>query len=191
MITGIAPGTATITASLAGCEPCRFQVTVLPEGEDTGTILPKYLTTSKNTLVLSEPGAAASLQVTGINISATAMNTQTLWQTADPAIISVAAVGPSATITALQTGKTNITVGNPESSNTLSVDVKVGALYEWDDTAVVYISAAEDVVTMVKGERKTIGAALVNSVSQSGFSFSVSGSAIIDVTGSVSGSSHS
>jgi hypothetical protein len=188
VITGIATGTATITASLAGCEPCRFQVTVLPEGEDPGTILPQYLTTGKNTLVLSEPGAASTLQVTGINISTAAMNTQTVWQAADPSLVSIASIGPSAAITALTQGKTKITVSNPESSNTLSIDVKVGALYEWDEKAIVYISTEQDVVTLVKGEQKTIGATLVNSTSQSGFSFTVSGSPVIAATGSISGS---
>jgi hypothetical protein len=66
--------------------------------------------------------------------------------------------------------------------------VKVGALYEWDDTAAVYITTETDVVTMIKGEQKTIGASLVNSTVQSGFTFSVSGSNIIDVSGSLSGS---
>jgi hypothetical protein len=116
------------------------------------------------------------------------MNTQTVWQAADPAVISVASSGPQATVTALQTGKTTVTVSNPESSNTLSIDVKVGALYEWDDAAVVYISTAEDVVTLVKGETKTIAAALVNSAAQGGFSFTVSGKPIIAATGSLSGS---
>jgi hypothetical protein len=187
IITGIAPGTAVITASLAGCEPCRFQVTVLPEGEDTETILPKYMTTGKNALVLAEPGAAASLQVTGVNISTAAMTTQTVWQAEDPAVISVAAIGPSAAITALKQGTTKITVSNPESANTLSIEVKVGALYEWDETAVVYISTEQDVVTMVRGERRTIGAALVNSTGNFGFSFTVSGAPIITAAGSVSG----
>jgi hypothetical protein len=187
-ITGITSGTAVITASLAGCEPCRFNVTVLPEGESIETILPSYLTTAKNAIVLNEPGAAAVAQVTGINISAADMATKTIWAVEDTSIVSIAASGSFGTVTALAAGKTKITVSNPESSNTISFEVKVGALYEWDEVSAVYISTQEDVVTLVKGERKTIGATLVNSTANFGFSFTVSGSPIIEATGSVSGS---
>jgi uncharacterized protein YjdB len=186
-ITGIAPGTAAIAASLAGCEPCRFQVTVLPEGEPIGTVLPQYLTTGKNAIVLSEPGASSPLQVTGVNISAAALNTQTVWRVEDPAVVSLSAVGPSATVAALKAGKTKIAVSNPESSNTLSIDVKVGALYEWDDAAVAYITTEQDTIAMTRGETKTIAAALANSASQAGFAFRVSGSPIIAAKGSASG----
>jgi hypothetical protein len=187
-VSGISTGTALITASLAGSEPCVFNITVLPEGEPVDTILPQYLTTARNAIVLSEPGASTAVTVTGVNIPTAGMATGTRWQADDPGVVSVAASGSQATITALQTGKTKISVSNPASSNTLSLDVKVGALFEWDETAVVYIAAETDVVTMIKGERKTIGASLVNSTLQSGFTFSVSGSPIIDVTGSLSGS---
>jgi hypothetical protein len=187
-VSGISTGTAIITAALAGSEPCVFNVTVLPEGESVDTILPQYLTTAQNAVVLPEPGASKAVTVTGVNIPAASMAAGTQWRVEDSSIASVAASGSQATVTAMQTGKTKITVSNPKSSNTLAIDVKVGALYEWDDTAVVYIAAEADVVTMIKGEQKTIGASLVNSTLQSGFTFSVSGSPIIDVSGSLSGS---
>ncbi|MDR2019467.1 MAG: hypothetical protein LBQ14_01730 [Treponema sp.] len=186
-VSGITAGTARITAALAGSEPCVFNITVLPEGEPVDAILPQYLTTAQNAVVLSEPGASKTLTVTGVNIPAASMATGTQWRAEDPGVVSVAASGSQATVTAVQTGKTKVIVSNPESSNTLALDVKVGALYEWDDTAVVYIAAEADVVTMIKGERKTIGARLVNSTLQTGFTFSVSGSPIIDVSGSLSG----
>ena len=187
-VSGISTGTALITATLPGSESCVFNITVLPEGEPVDTILPQYLTTAQNAIVLSEPGASTVARVTGVNVPAASMATGTRWQAEDPSVVSVAAFGSQATITALQTGKTKITVSNPESSNTLALDVKVGALFEWDDTAIVYITAETDVVAMIKGERKTIGASLVNSALQSGFTFSVSGSPIIDVSGALSGS---
>jgi hypothetical protein len=187
-VSGISTGTALITATLAGSEPCVFNITVLPEGEPIETILPQYLTTAQNAIVLREPGASVAAKVTGVNIPVAGMATGTSWLADDPGVVSLAASGSQATITALKTGKTKVTVSNPESSNTLSLDVKVGALYEWDDTAVVYITTGTDVVTMIKGEQKTIGASLVNSTVQSGFTFSVSGSNIIDVSGSLSGS---
>jgi hypothetical protein len=187
-VSGISPGEARITATLTGSEPCVFNITVLPEGEPVDTILPQYLTTTQNAIVLSEPGAFTVVRVTGVNVPTESMATRTQWQAEDSGVVSVAASGSKATLTALQTGKTRITVANPESSNTLSLEVKVGALYEWDDAAVVYIATETDVVTMIKGEQKTIGASLVNSTLQTGFTFSVSGSPIIDVTGALSGS---
>jgi hypothetical protein len=187
-VSGISPGAALVTAALAGSEPCVFNITVLPEGEPVDTILPQYLTTARNAIVLSEPGASTEARVTGVNIPAESMATRTQWHVEDPGIVSAAASGSQAALTALQTGKTRITVSNPDSSNSITIEVKVGALYEWDETALVYIAAEADVVTMVKGQRKTIGASLVNSALQTGFTFSVSGSPIIDVTGALSGS---
>jgi hypothetical protein len=187
-VSGISTGTALVTASLAGSEPCLFNITVLPEGEPLDTVLPQYLTTAKNALVLSEPGASLTVSVTGVNIPALSMAAKTQWKAEDPAVVSIAASGSRAALTALQTGKTKIAVSNPDSSNSIAIDVKVGALYEWDDTAAVYIATETDVVTMVKGEQKTIGASLVNSAVNTGFTFSVSGNPLIDITGSLSGS---
>jgi hypothetical protein len=187
-VSGVSPGVARITAVLAGSEPCVFNITVLPEGEPVDTILPQYLTTAQNAVVLSEPGASTVARVTGVNVPAESMATRTQWQAENPGIVSIAASGSQATLTALQTGKTRISVSNPDSSNSITIEAKVGALYEWDDTAVVYIAAETDVVTMIKGEKKTIGASLVNSTLQTGFTFSVSGSPIIDVTGALFGS---
>lgn len=187
-LSGISSGTAVITAALSGAEPCRFSVTVLPEGENRETILPRYLTTAKNASVLSGPGAADTLRVTGVNISPATMATATTWQVQDPEIVSLAPSGAAATITALKIGRTTITATNEDSANSIVFDLKVGALYEWDDSALVYITAEQDVLTLVKGEQKTIGAALVNSTPHNGFTFSVSGAPLLEVTGSLSGS---
>ncbi|MDR2160166.1 MAG: hypothetical protein LBP23_08900, partial [Treponema sp.] len=187
-VSGVSTGTALVTATLAGSEPCVFNITVLPEGEPVQTILPRYLTTAKNAVLLGEPGASMTVGVTGVNISAFSMATGTQWRADDPGVVSVAASGSQATLTALRTGKTKITVSNPDSSNSVNIEAKVGALYEWDDTALVYITTETDVVTMIKGEQKTIGASLVNSTVNTGFTFSVSGNPLIDVTGSLAGS---
>jgi hypothetical protein len=186
-ISGVAPGNAVVTAALAGAEPCTFHVAVLPEGEELGLIQPKYLTTQKNALVLSEPGKTAAASVTGINISPADMATKTIWYAEDPSIIQVSASGGEAAITALEIGKTKIHVSNTESANSLILDVKVGALYEWEDDLLVYITTEQDVVAMVKGDQKTIGAALVNSTATNGFSWQLTGAPIISMSGSSSG----
>jgi hypothetical protein len=186
-ITGVSPGNAAASASLSGGASCLFNVTVLPAGESVGLIEAPYLTTAKNAVVFPSAGEGASLSVTGVNISPASMASRTSWLAADPSIVSIAANGPSASLTALAPGRTAVTVSNPDSANSLSIDVKVGALYEWSGDSVVYITAETDVVTMVKGAKKTIGASLANSSSQGGFSFFVSGKPVIEASGTYSG----
>jgi hypothetical protein len=186
-VAGVNAGTAAVTASLAGSPHCQFFITVLPEGESTGAVEPQYLTAAKNALALAAPGDSASVSVTGINISPASLASSTQWRVEDPSTASISANGVSASISALAPGRTKITVSHPESANTLALDVKVGALFEWDDTQIVYIAAEQDVVSLVKGESKTIGAALVNTTAQGGFSFSVTGKPIIEAAGSYSG----
>jgi hypothetical protein len=61
---GVSSGNAVITASLPGSADVRFYIAVLPAGESTGTILPQYLTTSNNSIVIPAPGQTASASVT-------------------------------------------------------------------------------------------------------------------------------
>ena len=187
-VTGTGCGTATVTASLSGCEDCVFNITVLPEGEEVGVITSKYLTTTKNAVVISTVGDTANLSVTGVNISDSDMASFTTWQMEDTSIATVVGNGSSAVITAVSEGKTRVNVTNTVSENSISIEIKVGALYEWADDFYVYITTEEDTVTMVKGETKTIGAALENSTAKNGFNWSVTGkSGIIEATGNIAG----
>lgn len=187
-VTGTGSGTATVTASLSGCEDCVFNITVLPEGEELGVVSSKYLTTTKNAVVISSVGETANLSVTGVNISASDMASFTTWQVEDTSIATVAGNGDSAVITAVSEGITRINISNKMSENSISIEIKVGALYEWADEYYVYITTEEDVVTMLKGDTKTIGAALENSTAKNGFNWSVTGkSGIIEATGNLSG----
>jgi hypothetical protein len=184
---GVSAGTAKVTAALAGGQTCTFDITVLAAGESPQVITPQYLTTVKNAVILAQAGDTASVSVSGVNIPSLSLATQTLWSIADPNIASVAANGASAAITAKNAGSTEITVSNPNSANALTINVKVGAVYEWADTPPIYILTQDDVIAMVKGSRKTIGASLVNSTAQGGFSFSVTGAPIITAAGADSG----
>jgi hypothetical protein len=186
-VAGVSSGAATVTASLPGAAPCVFTVAVLPAGEQTGLIEAPYLTIAKNAVVLPSAGATATVSVTGVNISPSGMASRTTWLAADPGVVSVGANGASAALTALAKGKTKITVSNPDASNTVTIDVTVGEALQWSDPLAVYITAESDVVAMVKGAKKTIGASLANSTRQGGFSFSVSGKPIIEAAGSYSG----
>jgi hypothetical protein len=187
-VSGAGSGTAVVTASLAGCAPCTFYITVLPEGEETGLILPAYLTTERNALVIETPGQTASVTVNGINISDADMATRTVWQSENTGVATVHASGASATITAVNSGRTRITVSNHYAANALVIDVKVGSVYEWNDDPLIYITTESDVVTLVKGTQKTIAASLVNAQNNNNFSFRVSGGgANITLTGSANG----
>jgi hypothetical protein len=187
VVTGVAPGNTVVTAALAGAEPCAFHIAVLPEGEELGLIQPKYLTTQKNAVVINEAGKTAAVSVTGVNISPSDMATKTTWSVEDPSVIQVSASGGDATLTALALGKTKIHVSNSESANAISIDVKVGALYEWVDELVVYITTELDVITMVKGEEKFFAASLVNSTASDGFSWQLTGAPIITMSASGTG----
>lgn len=187
-VTGTGSGTATVRASLSGCEDCVFNITVLPEGEEIGIVTSKYLTTTKNAVVISAVGDTANLSVTGVNISDSEMASFTRWQIEDTSVASVVGNGSNAVITALEEGKTRVNISNSVSENSISIEIKVGALYEWADDFYVYITTEEDTVTMVKGETKTIGAALENSTAKNGFNWSVTGkSGIIEATGNPTG----
>ena len=187
-VTGTATGTATVTASLSGCEDCVFNITVLPEGEEIGVVTSKYLTTTKNAVVISTVGDTANLSVTGVNISDSDMASYTNWQVEDASIATVVGNGSSAVVTAVSEGKTRVNISNSVSENSISIEIKVGALYEWADDYYVYITTEEDTVTMVKGDTKTIGAALENSTAKNGFNWSVTGkSGIIEATGNPAG----
>jgi hypothetical protein len=198
-VRGISEGAAEITASLDGCASVVFNVTVLPEGEDTGVIKAKYLTTSVNAVVLSEPGKTADLSVTGVNLTgAELLSTEWDIDSSVPAdssssspVISVAPNGAAATVTAAQIGRASVTVSNPNTSlpdNKVRFDVKCGALYEYQDDTYIYVNTDKDTYTLVCGGSITVGAALENSTAEGGFSWSVSqGSQFVDITGSASG----
>jgi hypothetical protein len=189
-VAGIAPGNAVITASFPGSRPAKFHIAVLPEGESTGTILPQYLTTANNSIWLSGPGRQAEARVTGVNLDGYRM-ASTSWISQDNRVASVDGSAGTATVTANAVGRTKINVSNPSSGNSLALDVKVGALYEWEDGFDVYITTERDTYLLVKGESATIGAALANSTQTTGFAWSVTKNpSLVNIAGSWSGSCH-
>ena len=190
-VAGISSGLVTVTARIrnADAAPCEITFAVLPEGEDTGTISARFISTAKNAVLLQEIGSSAELSVYGVNIQANDLY-QAAWSGYDQSIISVAANGASAAVTALNYGSTRIKVSHPLSAIDLFIDVKIGALYSWVDELYPYITVESDVVLMVKGDKnKTIGASLVNHQAAGGFSFRLSppNSPIASITGSQNG----
>ncbi|MBR3543650.1 MAG: hypothetical protein IKN82_08155 [Treponema sp.] len=177
-VTGVKAGYSAVVASLDGCADCEIQVTVCPEGESCDVIVPAYLTTTTNAVVIPKVGGKAELSVTGVGISAADMQS-TSWshdgsQASEIFSISGNGRGAKVEVEALKEGRGRAKVENSESENELFIDVKVGALYEWTDGYWCYITSESDTVAMVKGGSKTIGVRLENhSGLQTGFSASV------------------
>jgi len=189
-VTGISSGLVTVTARIrdVSAAACELSFVVLPEGESTGTISAQFLTTAKNAVLFQEIGDSAEVSVHGVNIAASDLYL-TSWSGYDQSIISVAANGSTATLTALNYGQTKITVSHPMSAIDLIIDVKIGALYSWTEELYPYITVESDVVLMVKGDNRVIGASLVNHQTTNGFSFRLnpSTSSIASITGFTNG----
>ena len=203
-VTGVSSGTAILTASLSGCTDISWNVTVVPTGESADVIEnPKYLTTNLNAVVLDAPSEdnpypSSSLSVTGVNIDSTDMSLYTNWIMEDQTSVDTSISdsifeisgnpGESVTLTALQPGKSVITVSNKYSANSLKINAKCGSLYEWSDDYIVYISTESDVFNIVNGSTTTIAASLVNTDSEGSFSWKVSsGSENVEIIGLASG----
>ena len=179
-ISGVADGSVTITANIrnSNSQACVLTLHVLPEGESTDTITASYLTTPKNAVLLENIQDTFNITINGVNIPSTELF-RCVWSDFDTSIIFVSPNGASATIGARDFGQTTIKVSHPMSAIDLYIDVKVGALYSWTDELYPYITVESDVVLMIKGQEKVIGASLVNHQATNGFSFKLSGNASI------------
>lgn len=163
-VAGVKAGRATVTASYGSSAPCVFDVTVVPEGESVDVIKAQYITTSKNAVVIPKVGESAELSVSCVNIPPEEV-VNTCWGLrpgAESGICEIAASGERATVTASKEGKTVVQVSNPVSQNSVDINVKVGALYEWADDFYKYITTEEDTVLLVKGQTKKIAAKVEN-----------------------------
>ena len=197
IVTGIAEGNCTISASVPGSQPVTFDVTVLKEGESSEIFDENagYLTTNLNAVVIEGEGQSANLSVTGVNIADSDMRLYTNWSMEDidadkdnPVFDLIGSPGSSVTLTANKPGKSKIKVTNKFSENSLTINAKCGELYEWTDGYIVYITTENDVVNIVNGGSTTIGCSLVNTTSPGSYSWTViEGDDIIDIVGLSSG----
>jgi len=196
-VTGIAEGTATVSASVGTSEPVVFNVTVLKKGESSEIFDENagYLTTNQNAVVIESAGSSASLSVTGVNISSSDMALYTNWTMSDVAASDGGSVfdlagspGSSITLTANKAGKSVIRATNKKAENSVTINAKCGELYEWNDDYIIYITSENDVVNIINGGAATIGCSLVNTTSTGKFFWNVTeGSENIEITGNTSG----
>lgn len=194
-VNGISEGKTTVTASIPGCEPVVFDVTVLPEGVSSEIYdeSAAYLTTSQNAVLVENTETTVGLSVNGVNISPEDLNLYTTWTMNDETegegnVFELYGSGPDVQIKANRPGKTRIRVSNKKAENTLDIYAKCGELYEWIDEPIVYITTENDVINIVNGESTTIGCALANSSQTGSFGWSLrEGSDIIDIVGLAGG----
>lgn len=194
-VNGISEGKTTIRASVPGCEPVVFDVTVLPEGVSSEIFdeTAAYLTTSQNAVIVEDTETTVGLSVNGVNISPEDLNLYTTWTMNDETegdgkVFELYGSGPDVQIKANRPGKTRIRVANKKAENTLDIYAKCGELYEWVDDPIVYITTENDVVNLVNGESTTIGCALANSSQSGAFGWSLrEGADVIDIVGLTGG----
>jgi hypothetical protein len=134
-VTGLAKGTATVTAALNGTtEKITFSITVKPYGA-ANEALPSYLSTAQNAVTLPLDGVL-DLSVTPVNISEL-YYTDISWSVDNPALVAVRANGTSASLMANGiAGDALLTVSHPHSQNTLEVHIRVGKDFVYRNTDV-------------------------------------------------------
>ncbi|UTC47733.1 Ig-like domain-containing protein [Treponema vincentii] len=171
-------GSTTVTVSVKNTpaiKPVKLTVTVYPENADLSVQgQAPYLTTGHNVLVLSKPGQGGTLEVRPIAL-AEAKHQSIAWQLEKTGIIDIAPNGASAHVTALQEGETKVLVSHPESQNTLTLYVKVGSEYIYNNPKTAFISLSTDTIALVKDAKPfSLKATLTNAGDvQGGFSFSI------------------
>ena len=134
-VTGIAPGTATITAT-CGSITATTQVTVIsiPSTETTTTTVPASSSTNSGQVitvnpsyVVLKPGATRTLTA---SVKPSSASQKFTYKSGNS---SIATVSPSGVITAVGTGSTSITVSNGTASAMVTVIVNRSASSTSDD----------------------------------------------------------
>ena len=182
--TAVTRGQATVTVSSGTALSCQISVTILPEGTDLTPVgNPIYFTTTQN-VVTMQPEKDRTVSISAINMKPEEYQ-NIVWTIEDATLATLFPNGQSCTVRSLQQeGETKIKVSHPDSSNTLTVNLKVGSQYVFPESSGdVHIAASYDVLTMVKGEgSKTIQTELVGSTTKYGFSFSIDKPTIAQIT---------
>jgi hypothetical protein len=185
-ITALAPGTATVTAALAGTgQEVQFSITVQKEGA-ADAALPCYLTTGNNVVVLAADGVEA-VTVIPINISESQWS-GIPWGVSDPALVDLYANGPRATVRSKGgAGKTTITVSHPLSANTLEIQIHIGDEYVYRNTDLAYIATPADTLLLRAGDEDYLLQAVLAhtelpDLATAGFTFTTDNPAIAAVS---------
>ena len=174
-------GKALITATLLKSgvktgEDVIINVMCVPEGEESVLKDPVFLTTTRNAVVFTEPGDSDTLSIMCNNMPPEQI-VNTNWDCKDitePAvtgkpIFELHGSGSSASIQAVQKGKSEIVVSNDAAQNSLTISAKCGEVYEWTEEAYSYIVCenGEDVVNIKNGESSSFVCSLAGTSTDS------------------------
>jgi hypothetical protein len=179
-VTGLAPGTAVVTASF-GTDSVSFYINVRSTGQ-IDEALPAYLSTSQNVLLL-DPDGQGEVSITPINIAA-AQYENMLWDNSNPALIDLIPNGAAATIQAKgESGKAALTVSHPLAANALEIFVHVGDRYVYKNIGLAYISLSHDALTLKAGDPGALFHAVLAhtespEISSEGFEYTLSNSSV-------------
>jgi len=174
IISAIASGKAAITATIPGCTPVKFTVTVYPEGTDLGVLPPAiYFTTGQNVVQFTTLNANKIVSVTPVNLPLTDYSGIS-WVSDKPNIVEVIPNGNTATFTSKANGEAKISISHPKSENTLTITVRIGDEYIIVNPKSPFISASKDVVGLVAGSQgEQITAKLENGTQSTLFTWEI------------------
>lgn len=157
-------GKIVLKSNLPGIADLSFDITVLPKNANLETEQDEaYLTTFQNVISLKEKNDSANVEVTAVGLSSDKLSGIS-WTPEKTGIISINSKGSSAVFTALKEGETKVLVSHPECQNKLTIHVKVGKEYIFNNNdKTVYISTDIDTILAIKDEpAKKITARLIN-----------------------------
>ncbi|MDL2230034.1 hypothetical protein LJC14_07285, partial [Treponema sp. OttesenSCG-928-L16] len=175
IITGVSAGKTIVSASLAGVsDPVEFEITVYPEGTDLSVLpSPIYFTTSQNLLQFSVLNVNKTATVTPVQMPVSSYP-GIKWEIENPSIADVIPNGRTATITSRSEGITRIHVSHLDAENTIPITVRVGEDYIISNPNTPFITASQDVVSLLSGASGVqITASLQNAPASDSFEWQI------------------
>lgn len=157
-------GKIILKSNLPGIADLSFDITILPKNANIEAEPDEaYLTTFQNVVSLKEKNESANVEVSAIGLSSNKLSGIS-WAPEKNGIVSINSQGSSAVFTALKEGETKVFVSHPECQNKLTIHVKVGKEYIFNNNdKTIYISTDIDTILAIKDEpAKKITARLIN-----------------------------
>lgn len=186
-VTAVSAGVARVTVSYPNADSFTFTVEVLPVGGGSGDA---YISSATNVLYFDLPGLSQDMTVIGYNIPQSAYGDY-VWRCSDPDSFEVSPNGGTATVRALRDrSDATLRITHPLSLNELTVNLRCGNKYVYNNPDVAYISTDKEVIEMYEGQDAvSLYASLVHTESNTapvtkGFSFRSSDSDTVEVSGS-------
>lgn len=185
-VTGIDSGYAKISASVNGLPNTAAFFEIFVSSNRSIPSAAAYLSTSDNVVIL-DPYEEKTVSVTPFNLS---LNSPITWSDYDQSLIELIPNNESAVIRSKGgNGATEITVSHPKSKNSITINVRVGDRFVYENTDFAYIATASDTVILSAGNSDhSISFTLVHTetseVSFTGFSYKSSKNTVAQIVSS-------